>query len=64
MQIYLNNKFYQSEKAKVSIFDHGFLYGDGIFETLRTYNGKVFKIDEHIERLFHSDKSITLQNPL
>ena len=64
MQVFLNNKFYPKEKAKVSIFDHGFLYGDGIFETLRTYNRKVFKVEEHVWRLFHSAKLINLQIPL
>jgi len=64
MHIFINGKFYSEKDANISIFDHGFLYGDGIFETLRTYNGKVFKIDEHLERLFHSAKSVKLQIPL
>ncbi len=64
MQIFINGKFYNKKDATISVFDHGFLYGDGIFETLRAYNGKVFKIDEHIERLFHSAKLINLKIPL
>src|SRR3990167_5333363 len=64
MHILINNKFYSEKDANISIFDHGFLYGDGIFETLRTYNGKVFKIDEHLERLFHSAKLVKLKIPL
>ena len=64
MYIFINNKFCNEKDANISVFDHGFLYGDGIFETLRTYNGKVFKIDEHLERLFHSAKLVKLQIPL
>jgi len=52
MIVYINGKFISEEKALVSIFDRGFLYGDGAFETMRVYNGKVFKLDEHIKRLF------------
>lgn len=63
MHIFINNKFYPEKDAKISVFDHGLLYGDGVFETLRTYNGRVFKIDEHIERLFHSAKQINLEIP-
>ena len=48
--LYLNNRLVSEKKALVSVFDHGFLYGDGIYETLRAYNGTVFMIDEHIER--------------
>lgn len=61
--IYLNNKLVSESKAKVSVFDHGFLYGDGIYETLRAYNRVVFKIDEHIERLFRSASMISLKIP-
>src|SRR3989338_4475124 len=64
MYIFINGKFYSGRNANISVFDHGFLYGDVIFETLRTYNGKVFKIDEHLERLFHSAKLVKLQIPL
>lgn len=61
MHIFINGKFYSEKDANISIFDHGFLYGDGIFETLRTYNCKVFKIDEHLERMFHSAKLVKFQ---
>lgn len=60
-RVYLNNKLVSESKAKVSVFDHGFLYGDGIYETLRVYNRVVFKIDEHIERLFRSASMISLK---
>ncbi|MEK7308618.1 MAG: branched-chain-amino-acid transaminase [Nitrospirota bacterium] len=61
--IYLNGKLVPKSKAKVSVFDHGFLYGDGVYETLRAYNGIVFKIDEHIKRLFRSASLIGLKIP-
>lgn len=61
MLVYINGNFFPKNKAKVSVFDHGYLYGDGIFETLRSYNGYIFKCDEHIERLFQSAKSIDLE---
>jgi len=61
--IYLNNKLVPEDKAFISVFDHGFLYGDGIYETLRAYNGTVFMIDEHIERLFRSASMIGLALP-
>ena len=64
MHIFINGKFYSEKDANISVFDHGFLYGDGIFETLRTYNGKLFKIDEHLGRLFHSARLVKLQIPL
>jgi branched-chain amino acid aminotransferase len=54
MKIYLNGKFVNKEDAKVSVFDHGFLYGDGAFEGIRSYNGVVFRLKEHIERLYES----------
>jgi len=59
--IYLNNRLVPSEKAVISVFDHGFLYGDGIYETMRVYNGKVFMIEEHIDRLYRSAKMISLK---
>lgn len=61
--IYLNGKLVPEKKALVSVFDHGFLYGDGIYETLRAYRGAVFMIDEHIERLFRSASMIGLVLP-
>lgn len=64
MHVFINGKFYSEKDANISIFDHGFLYGDGIFETLRAYKGKVFKIDEHLDRLSHSARLIKLEIPL
>ncbi len=58
--IYCNGAFVPEEEAKVSVFDHGFLYGDGIFEGIRAYYGRVFKLDEHLKRLYESAKSIQL----
>lgn len=56
MVVYLNGKFLKARDAKIAIFDPAFLYGDGIFETLRTYNGKIWQISEHLERLYESAK--------
>jgi len=64
MKIYINGKFYDKEKAKISVFDHGLLYGDGVFEGIRSYNRRVFKLKEHIDRLFESAQSIMLKIPL
>ena len=64
MKIYINGKFYPKEEAKVSVFDHGYLYGDGIYETLRAYGGKVFEIDAHIRRLFQSAEKMEMRLPL
>src|SRR5213593_475766 len=64
MRIYLDGKFYDAKNAKISVFDHGLLYGDGIFEGIRAYNGRVFKLKEHIDRLFYSAKAILLNMPL
>lgn len=63
MQVYVNGEFYPREKAVVSVFDHGFLYGDGIYETLRAYGGFVFKLPEHAERLERSAEKIELKLP-
>jgi branched-chain amino acid aminotransferase len=64
MKIYLDGKFCDEKNAKVSVFDHGLLYGDGIFEGIRAYNGRVFRLKEHIDRLFYSAKAILLTVPL
>ncbi len=63
-QIYIDGKFYAEDDAKVSVFDHGLLYGDGIFEGIRFYNGRVFRLEEHLERLWDSARSICLQIPM
>lgn len=64
MKIYIDGKFYEKENAKISVFDHGLLYGDGVFEGIRSYNRRVFKLKEHIDRLFESSQSIMLKVPL
>ncbi|MDD5584519.1 MAG: branched-chain-amino-acid transaminase [Candidatus Omnitrophica bacterium] len=64
MKIYLNGKLVEKNEAKISVFDHGFLYGDGVFEGIRAYNCLVFKLQEHIERLYQSAYSIMLEIPL
>ena len=64
MIVYLNGEFVSEEQAKVSVFDHGFLYGDGIFEGIRAYDGRIFGLDEHLDRFFESAKSILLELPL
>ncbi|MCG0277193.1 MAG: branched-chain-amino-acid transaminase [Thermanaeromonas sp.] len=58
--IYLDGKFVNEEEAKVSVFDHGLLYGDGVFEGIRAYHGRVFKLKEHIQRLYESARHIAL----
>ncbi len=62
--IYLNGEYVTKENAKVSVYDHGFLYGDGIFEGIRIYSGNIFKCKEHLDRLYDSAKSILLDIPL
>jgi len=64
MKIYIDGKYFDEKHAKISVFDHGLLYGDGIFEGIRAYNGRVFKLKEHIDRLCQSAKSILLTLPL
>ncbi|MBP6507829.1 MAG: branched-chain-amino-acid transaminase [Opitutaceae bacterium] len=64
MKIYLDGKFVDDADAKVSVFDHGLLYGDGVFEGIRLYGGNVFRLDEHLERLEYSAKAILLKLPL
>ena len=64
MKIFIDGKYYSERDAKISVFDHGLLYGDGIFEGIRAYNGRVFKLKEHIDRLFYSAKAILLDIPM
>jgi branched-chain amino acid aminotransferase len=64
LQIYIDGEFYPKSQAKISVYDHGFLYGDGVFEGIREYNGVVFKLKEHIDRLYRSAHAIMLQIPL
>jgi branched-chain amino acid aminotransferase len=64
MKVFIDGKYYDQRHAKVSVFDHGLLYGDGVFEGIRAYHGRVFKLREHIDRLFCSAKAILLKVPL
>src|ERR1700688_4846863 len=64
MKVYLNGQLVDKEKALVSVFDHGLLYGDGVFEGIRAYHGRVFKLPEHLDRLFNSARAIMLEIPL
>lgn len=62
--VYVNGEYFPKEKARISVFDHGFLYGDGVFEGIRAYNGRVFRLKEHIDRLYEGARSILLDIPL
>jgi branched-chain amino acid aminotransferase len=64
LQVYIDGVYYPKSQAKVSVYDHGLLYGDGVFEGIRAYNGVVFKLKEHIDRLYRSAHAITLRIPL
>jgi branched-chain amino acid aminotransferase len=64
MKIYLDGEYYGKEEAKISVFDHGLLYGDGVFEGIRFYHDRVFRLAEHIDRLYDSAKAICLKIPL
>jgi branched-chain amino acid aminotransferase len=64
LKVYIDGKLYPKEKAKISVFDHGLLYGDGVFEGIRSYNGRIFRLQEHLDRLYNSAKAICLTIPL
>ena len=64
MYVYINGDFVTEKEAKVSVFDHGFLYGDGVFEGIRAYNGRIFGLDEHVDRFYESAHSIMLELPI
>jgi len=64
MQVYISGKFFDKENAKVCVFDHGFLFGDGVFEGMRSYNGKVFRLREHMIRLWNSAKALMIEIPM
>jgi branched-chain amino acid aminotransferase len=64
LQIYIDGTYYPKSQAKISVYDHGFLYGDGVFEGIRVYNGVVFKLKEHVQRLYDSAHAMMLQIPL
>lgn len=63
-KVYISGKLYEKEDAKISVYDHGLLYGDGVFEGIRSYGGKVFRLDEHLKRLWDSAKAIWLTIPM
>jgi len=63
-KVYLNGKFVPESEAKVSLFDHGFLYGDGVFEGIRAYNGRIFRLEEHVDRLYESARAIHMDIPM
>ena len=62
--VYIDGEYYPKSQAKISVYDHGLLYGDGVFEGIRAYNGVVFKLKEHIDRLYRSAHAIMLQIPM
>lgn len=64
LQVYIDGAYYPKSQAKISVFDHGLLYGDGVFEGIRAYNGLVFKLKEHVDRLYRSTHMIMLQIPV
>lgn len=64
MIIYIDGKYLSGEEARISVFDHGFLYGDGVFEGIRAYNGRVFRLQEHLDRLYDSARTIDLKVPI
>jgi len=64
MIVYIDGRFVSEEEANISVFDHGFLYGDGVFEGIKAYNGRIFALDEHVDRFYESAKSIQLELPL
>ena len=64
MIIYIDGAFVPKEQARISVFDHGFLYGDGVFEGIRAYNGRIFRLQEHLDRLYDSAKTIDLAVPI
>jgi branched-chain amino acid aminotransferase len=64
LQVYIDGKLYDKENAKISVYDHGLLYGDGVFEGMRSYSGKVFRLQQHLDRLWDSAKAIALTIPI
>jgi branched-chain amino acid aminotransferase len=64
LQIYINGEFFDKENAKISVYDHGLLYGDGVFEGMRAYSGMVFRMKEHLDRLYESARAICLTIPI
>src|SRR3954447_23416560 len=63
-KVYIGGRLYEKADAKISVYDHGLLYGDGVFEGIRSYSGRVFRLEQHVDRLFDSAKSIHLNIPI
>src|SRR5690242_13773331 len=63
-KVYINGKLFDKPDARISVYDHGLLYGDGVFEGIRIYGGKPFRLKEHVDRLFESARAIHLEVPL
>ena len=63
LKVYINGQFHDKQDAKISVYDHGLLYGDGVFEGMRSYGGKVFRLQQHLERLWNSARAIWLEIP-
>jgi branched-chain amino acid aminotransferase len=64
LKVYINGELYEKENARISVYDHGLLYGDGVFEGIRAYNGRIFRCKEHVDRLFASARAIALEIPM
>src|SRR6188472_956218 len=64
LKVFISGKLYDKDDAKISVYDHGLLYGDGVFEGMRSYGGKVFRLAAHLERLWNSAKAIWLEIPM
>ncbi|MDH5441813.1 MAG: aminotransferase class IV, partial [Candidatus Bathyarchaeota archaeon] len=64
LQVYIDGGYHPKSEAKISVYDHGLLYGDGVFEGIRSYSGIVFRLEEHIDRLYNSAKAIMIETPL
>ena len=64
LKIFISGEYYDKENAKISVYDHGLLYGDGVFEGIRSYGGKVFRMEQHLDRLWDSAKAIWLEIPM
>src|SRR6476620_4188325 len=64
LQVFVAGKYYDKDDAKISVYDHGLLYGDGVFEGIRSYHGKVFRLKQHVQRLYDSAKAIHLTLPM
>ena len=63
LKVYINGQLFDKDDAKISVYDHGLLYGDGVFEGMRSYSGKVFRLNEHLDRLWKSARAICLTFP-